>query len=67
MEDFITFLHNIAYTGTNEWVSNFITNNYYIIAPPFLALCAWLKGKYPDFWAKLSTAIPFIGNPGSRL
>jgi len=57
----------LAQTGTNEWIKAFWSNNWILISIVSAPIGAWLKGKHPDFWAKLSTALPFIGNPGRKI
>ena len=60
--DELGFWYTIAHTGTNEWIKDFVMNNYYIVGPVIALGATWLKGKYPEFFAKLSTIIPFVGD-----
>jgi hypothetical protein len=62
--DFIKF---ITETGTNDIVTNIIKNNWILLGILLAPVGAWLKGTYPNFWAKLSTMIPFVGDPKRTL
>ena len=62
--DFMTW---VSATGTNEWIKGLWANNWIIISLVAAPVGAYFKGKHPDFWSKLSTALPFIGNPGRKI
>lgn len=51
----------LSTTGTNEIVKGIFTNNSYVLAPVAIIIGAWMKGKHPQFWQKLMTAMPFVG------
>lgn len=53
--------------GTNDWVKGFVTNNFYIVSPIAAVIGAWLKGKNPEFWAKLATMLPGVGKPKGQI
>jgi len=53
--------------GTDQWLENFVGKNLYLVIIFLTAIGGFLKGKYPEFWENISTAIPFIGNPKRRI
>lgn len=57
----------LAEIGTNDWIKGFWENNWILITIGSAPIAAWLKGKHPEFWSKLSTMIPFVGDPKKRL
>jgi hypothetical protein len=57
----------IADTGTNEWIKGLWQNNWIVITIVSAPVGAWLKGKHPEFWEKLSTILPFKGKTGRTL
>lgn len=61
------FLKEISEIGTNAWMTGFLKNNSIILGILIVPIGAWLKGKHPEFWAKLSTMIPFVGEPKKRI
>lgn len=60
-------IQNIAEVGTNAWMSGFLKNNSILLGILVVPVGAWLKGKHPEFWAKLSTMIPFVGEPKRKI
>jgi len=57
------FIQWISQVGTDGWVSGFVANNKYFIGAVVVILGGFLKGRWPELWANISTAIPFVGNP----
>jgi hypothetical protein len=67
METIKEIFNWLSNTGTNEWIKNFWANNWIIVTIISAPIGAWLKGKHPEFWEKLSTILPFKGKTGRTL
>jgi hypothetical protein len=61
------FLQMISQVGTDQWISDFVSNNKLLLGFSAAIVGSWLKGKYPAFFARLSTAIPFVGQPNKTI
>ena len=53
----------LAETGTNEWLGSVWTNNWYVLTFFGAVVGGFVKGKWPNFFSNLKTAMPFVGNP----
>ena len=62
--DYIQWLSQI---GTNDIIKGIWSNNWMLITIVGAPVLAWLKGKYPDYYAKLATMLPGVGKPNKIL
>jgi len=53
----------LAETGTNEWLSKVWDKNWYSLMFIGIICGGWIKGKWPNFFENIKTAMPFVGNP----
>jgi hypothetical protein len=60
-------LNWLSTVGTNDLVTGIWENNWIILSAAMAIIGAWLKGKCPEFWAKLSTMVPGVGKPNNRI
>lgn len=53
--------------GTNDILVGIWTNNWMLIALITAPIGAWVKGRWPGYWEKLATMLPFVGKTGRTL